>query len=152
MLVELLSANRVLVGATPKDKLALLRIVADAFVADDQRLSAAEILRVLEDRERLASTGAGSGVAIPHGRLGSLAEMRAVLVIIPRGVDFDAIDGDPVTLAVALLGPLDQPSAHLKALARVSRTVRDEGIRAALLAADSVEAVISTLRAQASRF
>ena len=57
-----------------------------------------------------------------------------------------------MTLAVALLGPLDQPSAHLKALARVSRTVRDEGVRAALLAADSVEAVISTLRAQASRF
>ena len=152
MLVELLSANRVLVGATPKDKLALLRTVADTFANDDPRLTVQAVMRVLEDRERLASTGAGSGVAIPHGRLGSLSEMRAVLVIIPRGVDFDAIDGDPVTLAVAILGPLDQPSAHLKALARVSRTVRDEGVRAALLAADSVDAALDVLRAQAARF
>ena len=78
--------------------------------------------------------------------------MRAVLAIIPRGVEFDAIDGDPVTLVVAILGPLNQPSAHLKALARVSRAVRDEGVRAALLASESVAAVMSTLSANAGRF
>lgn len=71
--------------------------------------------------------------------------MRAVLALIPQGVDFDAIDGDPVTLAVAIIGPLDQPSAHIKALARVSRTVRDERVRAALLASESVEAVFRVL-------
>jgi PTS system nitrogen regulatory IIA component len=109
------------------------------------------VLQVLVDRERLASTGAGSGVAIPHGRLGSLADMRAVLAIVPQGVDFDAIDGDPVTLAVAILGPLDQPSAHLKALARVSRTVRDEAVRAALLASQSVDAALGALRTHAAQ-
>lgn len=145
MLVELLSAKRVLVGVTPADKLALLSAMADAFAADDPALSAKAVLQVLVDRERLASTGAGSGVAIPHGRLAGLPDMRAVLALIPQGVDFDAIDGDPVTLAVAIIGPLDQPSAHIKALARVSRTVRDERVRAALLASESVEAVFRVL-------
>jgi PTS system nitrogen regulatory IIA component len=152
MLVELLSAKRILLGVTPKDKLALMSSIADAFAADDPALSAAAVLKVLEDRERLASTGAGSGVAIPHGRLAKLKEMRAVLAIIPQGVDFDAIDGDPVTLAVAILGPLDQPSEHLKALARVSRTVRDERVRALLVAADSVEAALAVLADHAARF
>ena len=151
-MVELLSAERVLLGIEPADKHALLSAVADVFATDDPTLSARAVLQVLEDRERLASTGAGSGVAIPHGRLGALSEMRAVLAIIPRGVEFDAIDGDPVTLVVAILGPLNQPSAHLKALARVSRAVRDEGVRAALLASESVAAVMSTLSANAGRF
>ena len=150
MLVELLSAKRMLLGVKPQDKLALLIMIADTFAADDPALVASVILKVLEDRERLASTGAGSGVAIPHGRLAKLNEMRAVLVVIPGGVDFDAIDGDPVTLAVAILGPLDQPSAHLKALARVSRTVRDERVRAALLASSSSEAALAILQAQPS--
>lgn len=152
MLVELLSAQRILVGVTPKDKLALLSAIADAFAADDPTLSASTVLKVLEDRERLASTGAGSGVAIPHGRLAKLQEMRAVLVILPGGVDFDAIDGDPVTLAVAILAPLDQPSAHLKALARVSRTVRDERVRGLLLASASADAALAVLQDHATHF
>lgn len=147
MLVELLSVERVLVGATPEDKSALLHLIAAAFAADDPSLESAAVLKVLEDRERLASTGAGSGVAIPHGRLGALSELRAVLALVPSGVDFDAIDGDPVTLAVAILGPLDQPSAHLKALARVSRAVREERTRRALLACATPEAVLAALRA-----
>lgn len=152
MLVELLSAKRILLGVTPKDKLALLNTIAEAFAADDDTLTASTVLKVLEDRERLASTGAGSGVAIPHGRLAKLQEMRAVLVVIPGGVDFDAIDGDPVTLAVAILAPLDQPSAHLRALARVSRTVRDERVRALLLASATVDAALAVLQDHASRF
>lgn len=152
MLVELLSAKRVLLGIKPPDKHALLSAVAEVFAADDPGLSAGAVLQVLVDRERLASTGAGSGVAIPHGRLGTLREMRAVLAIIPSGVEFDAIDGDPVTLVVAILGPLDQPSAHLKALARVSRTVRDEGVRSALLSCDTVDAVMNTLSTHSGRF
>jgi len=152
MLVELLSAKRILLGVTPKDKHALLSAIADTFAADDPALSAKAVLTVLEDRERLASTGAGSGVAIPHGRLANLRDMRAVLAIIPGGVDFDAIDGDPVTLAVAILGPLDQPSAHLKALARVSRTVRDERVRALLAASTSVEVALAVLQDHGASF
>ncbi len=151
MLVELLSESRILHGIQPVDKLALLRDMADVFVADDQALTVTEVLRVLQERERLASTGAGSGVAIPHGRLAGLQEMRAVLAIVPRGVDFDAIDGDPVTLAVAILGPLDQPSAHLKALAKVSRTVRNESVRAELLASESSAHALAVLQRDAAR-
>jgi len=151
MLVELLSEKRVLLGVTPVDKLALLTAIADMFADDDPSLSAAAVLQVLVARERLASTGAGSGVAIPHGRLGSLSSMRAVLAIVPQGVEFDAIDGDPVTLAVAILGPLDQPSAHLKALARVSRTVRDESVRSALLASQSADEALAILRQHSAR-
>lgn len=93
------------------------------------------IRRVLSERERLASTGVGSGVAIPHGRLSTIPALRVALAIHRTGLHFDAIDGQPVHVFVAIVGPDNDPSAHLKLLARASRILREESARASLLAA-----------------
>lgn len=99
------------------------------------------VRRVLVERERLASTGVGSGVAVPHGRLPGLSGMRVALAVHHAGVHFEAIDGLPVQIFVAIVGPDTDPSAHLRLLARASRILRDEAVRTRLLAADSDDAL-----------
>jgi PTS system nitrogen regulatory IIA component len=135
-LTEILAPERVIHRLEARDKNAALREIARAFALSDPRLDEGEVLRVLQEREALASTGVGSGVAIPHGRLAALEGLTAVLAICPAGVPFDAIDGEPATIFVAVLAPLRHSADHLKALARVSRMMRDEAARGRLLAAE----------------
>lgn len=141
-LAEILNERRVTVALHAPDKRAALDALAGLFVEDDPGLDRRAILRVFEEREALASTGVGSGVAIPHGRLHEVPRLVAVVGVCKAGVDFDAIDGRPAHILVAVLGPERQTGEHLKALARFSRLLRDEGVRHRLLeAADRVEAL-----------
>ena len=86
----------------------------------------------IRDRESLQSTGVGSGVAIPHGRVGSLDRFIGALAIHPRGVEFGSIDGEPVSILFALIGPEKAAGEHLKCLARIGRLLRDDTVRARL--------------------
>jgi nitrogen PTS system EIIA component len=84
-----------------------------------------EIADALLQRERLGSTGIGSGIAIPHAKFAKLAELRGFFFQLERPIDFDALDGQPVDLIFVLLAPEDAGADHLKALARVARVLRD---------------------------
>jgi PTS system nitrogen regulatory IIA component len=83
------------------------------------------IYEVLNERERLGTTGIGHGIAIPHGKLPGLDRVHGVFAKLDRPVDFDAIDDQPVDLIFLLLAPADCGADHLKALAKVSRMLRD---------------------------
>lgn len=89
--------------------------------------SAREIYDTLNERERLGSTGAGSGIAIPHGKLPKLERVTGLFARLDHPVDFDAIDGQPVDLVFALLAPEGAGADHLKALSRIARLTRDPG-------------------------
>ncbi|HEY8428973.1 MAG TPA: PTS sugar transporter subunit IIA [Sandaracinaceae bacterium] len=147
-LADILSVERVTVRLAAKDKRGALRALAQLFVDADPRLDADEITRVFEEREALASTGVGSGVAIPHGRLAGVDRLVAALGLSPEGIDFDAIDGRPAHIFVAVLGPDRHTGEHLKALARFSRILRDEGVRARLLAAPDAQAALDVMLAE----
>lgn len=138
-LADILAVQRVTVRLDADDKRTALAALARLFARDDPRLDPDAITRVFEEREALASTGVGSGVAIPHGRLSGVERLVAALGISKRGVDFDAIDGRPAHILVAVLGPEKHTGEHLKALARFSRLLRDEDVRARLLNAESDE-------------
>ena len=84
-----------------------------------------EIFSTLPERERLGATGMGRGVAIPHGRMAGLTSIQGLFARLDRGVDFDAVDDAPVDLVFLLLAPENAGADHLKALARVSRLMRD---------------------------
>ena len=84
-----------------------------------------EIFDVLLERERLGTTGVGSGIAIPHGKIDGLDKLFGCLARLEDPVDFDAIDGEPVDLIFLLLAPESAGADHLKALARISRVLRD---------------------------
>jgi PTS system nitrogen regulatory IIA component len=105
-----------------------------------------DVRHVLEAREALQSTGVGSGVAIPHGRLGGLDRFVGALAIHHGGVEFEAIDGQPVSILFAVIGPERAAGEHLKCLARIGRLLRDDAVRARLHGAKSAEDALSIVR------
>ena len=135
MLAELLHIERVRVGIESSSKDAALLAVASLLTMPEDAANVESVYEVLVERERLASTGVGSGVAIPHGRCDDFDELRAAVAVCPGGVDFEAVDGLPVQIIVAIIGPRSMPQKHLAALAGVSRVLRDESKRAELIAA-----------------
>jgi PTS system nitrogen regulatory IIA component len=106
-------------------------------------VSASAIRQALMEREQLGSTGVGRGVAIPHGKIEGLGKIVGLFAKLDQPVDFEAVDDQPVDLVFVLLAPLDATAAHLKALAKVSRLLRDERIRDALRGAATPEALFA---------
>ena len=96
--------------------------------ADATGLSDRRIFDVLLERERLGTTGVGSGIAIPHGKLSELNEVKGVFARLDEPIEFDAIDDEPVDLVFLLLAPEHASGDHLKALARISRLLREPEI------------------------
>ncbi len=113
-------------------------------------LTAARAVEALLEREALGPTGVGNGVALPHARLDGLAEVVGVLILLERPIDFDAVDRQPVDLAFALFAPLEAGVEHLKALAVVSRTLRDADL-CAKLRANPDAGTIYTILTEAQR-
>lgn len=105
----------------------------------------------LQERERLGSTGFGGGVAIPHGRLPDLSGIRAAFVRLIRPIDYGAIDDLPVDLVFMMLSPTDAGADHLKALAQVSRRLRDRAFVAKLRGAGSTDALYALFASAETR-
>ena len=103
------------------------------------------IFDVLLERERLGTTGVGDGVAIPHGKLPNLKKLVGVFARLERPIDFEAIDEQPVDLIFLLLAPGTAGADHLKALARVSRLLRDRQMREKLRGSETREALYALL-------
>lgn len=100
------------------------------------RLDPAETVNALQERESLGPTGVGHGVALPHARIEGLDRVVGVFIRLERPLDFDAVDRQPVDLIFALFAPKDSGVEHLKALALVSRTMRDAATCAKLRSND----------------
>ena len=103
----------------------------------DQR----EIFDVLLERERLGTTGVGHGIAIPHGKLPDLERIYGVFARMDQPIPFDSIDDEPVDLIFLLLAPEGAGADHLKALARVSRLLRDRSVFTKLRGCESADAI-----------
>ena len=103
------------------------------------------IFDVLMERERLGTTGVGNGIAIPHGKLASLDRLHGLFARLEQPIDFQAIDERPVDLIFVLLAPENAGADHLKALARISRLLRNNGICDKLRGTDSAEALFAIL-------
>jgi nitrogen PTS system EIIA component len=103
------------------------------------------IFDVLLERERLGTTGVGNGIAIPHGKLANLPRLHGLFARLERPIGFDSIDEQPVDLIFLLLAPESAGADHLKALARVSRLLRDKGICEKLRATDTAEGLYALL-------
>ena len=104
---------------------------------------AEDIMSTLLEREQLGSTGVGEGVAIPHGKIDGLGKITGLLARLDRPVNFDAVDDQPVDIVFMLLAPANATAAHLKALAKVSRLLRDKEACGALRGAESEEALFA---------
>ncbi len=103
------------------------------------------IFDVLLERERLGTTGVGHGIAIPHGKLSELPNITGFFARLENAVDFDSMDNQPVDLIFVLLAPESAGAEHLKALARISRTLRDQEICDKLRGTNNSEALFAVL-------
>ena len=110
-------------------------------------LNSTDVAAALQERESLGPTGVGHGVALPHARLTGLEEVCGLFVLVERPLDFEAVDRQPVDLIFALLAPEDAGVEHLKALAVVSRAMRDASL-CGKLRANSDPATLHTLLAE----
>ncbi|MEO1483859.1 MAG: PTS sugar transporter subunit IIA [Myxococcota bacterium] len=108
---------------------------------NDESLSESAIANALLERERLGSTGVGEGVAIPHTKIPGLAKLTAAFGRSEKGIAFEAIDNQPVKLVFVLLVPENSAGIHLKALARISRMLKDPEFRAQLTDLTSAESL-----------
>ena len=113
--------------------------------ADITGLHERAIFEVLMERERLGTTGVGNGIAIPHGKLANLEKLYGLFARLEKPIDFQSIDEQPVDLIFLLLAPETAGADHLKALARVSRLLRDRTVCDKLRGTDQSEALYALL-------
>lgn len=155
--LDILSAERVAIagsagggasnvkGPVVRTKADALRVLSELLARGDPRLTAASVDQVLSRREELQSTGVGGGVAIPHGSMDQLERIIGALLVCRQPIDFSAIDGEPVSILFAIVGPKRSTGEHLKTLARVSRLLRDDDFRRRLVEAEAADVVVALI-------
>lgn len=143
-ILDLLTPERVVVGLRPSSKKQALRELAQ-HAAQVTGLHERMVFDVLLERERLGTTGVGNGIAIPHGKLSELSDLYGVFVRLEEPVTFDSVDDKPVDLIFLLLAPESAGADHLKALARISRTLRDASVCKKLRTADDAATIYGIL-------
>jgi len=140
-IAEFLREDLILPELRSTDKASVLREISEAIARANPQLSTARLTEVLLEREKLGSTGVGDGIAIPHGKLGTLQGLLAAFGRSRDGIDFQAIDGKPTYLFFVLFAPENSAGIHLKALARISRLFKTPSFRAAVLEAKDAAAI-----------
>jgi PTS system nitrogen regulatory IIA component len=141
---DILDRGAIAARASAPNKRQALTAVAE-IAARNFGLDAAAILEALSEREAAGSTGVGYGVAVPHARLAGLDRMRGVFVRLDVPVEFESVDEQPVDLIFALFAPPNASSEHLRALARVSRMLRQGDLREHLRQARTPDAIHALL-------
>lgn len=120
----------------------LCRLLADA----KEIAKADKLVEVILEREKLGSTGIGQGVAIPHAKSETVKDLIIAAGLSKRGVSFDALDGEPVYIIFLLIAPPDSSGQHLKALAKISRLLKDKFFRQALRDAQTPGEVFNVIK------
>lgn len=141
---ELLDRSAISVRVSAGNKKKVLAVIAE-IAARNFGLDAGDVLDALSEREAAGSTGVGYGVAVPHARLEGLERMRGVFVRVEQPVEFGSVDDQPVDLLFALFAPKNAGAEHLRALARVSRMLRQPDLREHLRKARTADAIHALL-------
>ena len=131
---ELLNPAAIAADLKAKEKNGVLSELTDSILQAAGNLDREEIIRVLQERERLGSTGIGDGVAIPHGKLKNIDRLLISFGRSEEGIDFNSMDGRPAHLFFLLIAPEESVGVHLKTLARISKLLKNPNVRQRLMA------------------
>jgi len=142
---ELLNSDTITCGLMSQDKEGVIAELAES-LAKISGMAVEELVRVLMDRERMGSTGIGSGIGIPHGKSKELSEPMMAFGLSRKGIDFESLDKKPAHIFFMLLTPENAPNIHLKLLAGIAKILRNEPFRQRLMMAKTPDEVISILR------
>ncbi len=144
-IAEILSTDRIRCAVPVGSKKRALEKVSELVASAQTDLNQGEIFESLLARERLGSTALGHGIALPHGRVEGIDRTVGAFISLSEGVDFDALDGQPVDLLFALIVPPDATEEHLQLLAGLAEMLSDQDLRSALRQARSSEELYSLL-------
>lgn len=144
--IDILTAEMVVPRLRSSAKVEVLKELSELLASHYREISAERLLAVLLDREQLGTTAIGEGIAIPHGKLPRLKGVVAAFGRSPQGIDFHSLDGAPTKLVFLLVAPEDSAGVHLKALARVSRLLKDKAFRERLLQVEDREELYRVIK------
>ncbi len=142
---ELLNPAAIVAELKATEKNRALVELTDALTGCHPSLNRDQVLDVLQEREKLGSTGIGDGVAIPHGKLGGIPGLVLAFGRSHQGVDFESMDGQPAHLFFLLVAPEESVGVHLKTLARISKLLKDAAVRQKLLDAPDQGAIFQVI-------
>jgi PTS system nitrogen regulatory IIA component len=150
-IMDFLSEKAISANLRSKNKKEVIEELADLLVKAGEIKDKEKIVKILFEREALGSTGIGQGIAIPHGKSDKVKKLVAALGISKQGIDFESLDGEPAYIFFLLVAPLDSAGPHLKALARISRLLKDKFFRDALKNAQTNEEILDIVRREDER-
>ncbi|MFW5782574.1 MAG: PTS sugar transporter subunit IIA [Candidatus Muiribacteriaceae bacterium] len=143
---RLLSEEFILLNPESGDKPSMLKELCSFAEKKDIITDSVKYLEVLNNREKLGSTGIGKNIAIPHGRSEFVNRLSIILARHKEGIEFDSLDGTKAKLIFLLAAPLDVESRYLKVLANLSMLLRDRDFREKIIAADDEKKVMDIIR------
>src|SRR5438552_18660470 len=150
--IDFLAPDCIIAALQARTKPAVLTEMSAHLAKVVPGVDAAALNRVLDERELLASTAIGDGIAIPHGKLDAVGRLVGTLGRARAGIEFESIDGKPTHLVFMLVAPASSTGVHLKALARLSRLFRDADFRDRLLAAPTREAMYQVISDEDAKY
>jgi nitrogen PTS system EIIA component len=151
-IIELLNKDRILPGMKATDKRSVIEELADTLVSGINNFNREKVIEVLLERERLGSTGIGDNIAIPHGKLQNLDQLVLSFGRSLEGVNFDSMDGKPTNLFFLLMAPENSVGVHLKALAKISRMLKNTAFRQSLMVAADAEMIYQLIAEEDTDF
>jgi len=151
-IIELMDRQFVIPNLHSKIKRDVLKEMVDCILKKEADIDGNELLRVLLDREELGSTGIGDGIAIPHGKVKKISKLIVSFGRSLEGVDFQSMDGKPTYIIFLLIAPENSAGIHLKALARISRLLKDIGFRKHLMEAQSSQELYDVIAREDEKY
>ncbi len=151
-ITEILDPESIIPEMRASSKVEALGELAAVVAKRRPSIDQARLVEILLEREELGSTAIGEGIAIPHGKLPGIDNVVAVFGRSLKGVEFDSLDGSPTRLFFLLVAPEDSAGVHLKALARISRLLKDRDFRARLFEGTSGEELFATIREEDDKY
>jgi PTS system nitrogen regulatory IIA component len=150
-IMDFLNKKAVSVNIRSADKEGIIRELVDLLSNATEIKNKEELVKAVLSREALGSTGIGQGVGIPHAKSQNVKELVAAFGLSKTGVDFDSLDGEPVHIFFLLLAPEESAGPHLKALARISRMLKDKYFRELLKKAKDENEVLRIIQEEDSK-
>ena len=150
-IMDFLNKKAISVNVKSTDKEGIIRELVDLLDNASQIKNKEELIKAVLSREALGSTGIGQGVGIPHAKSQNVKELVAAFGLSKNGVDFDSLDGEPVHIFFLLLAPEESAGPHLKALARISRMLKDKYFRELLRKAKDENDVLRIIQEEDSK-
>ena len=151
-ITDFLSDQSVIPALASREKNAVLQEMAEWLASQHRLLDKHKVLQVLLEREKISTTAIGEGVAIPHGKLAGVERVLGVFARSPEGVDFASLDGGRTHLFFVLIAPENAAADHLKALARISRLLKDEAFRRRLMTGKTSQDIYQTIAEEDQKF